>query len=198
MIRNLLIAALILTAAVGVAIAQPREVSKIDALVKSTDAIIKHKGPELIFADVADQESSDADWRKFASEKELEKHRESSETYSIAYVWRSAGKVAAANFTLFSGSGDWANYVHYYYRPDGTLAKVEVDYRTFYGDLILEQNIYFAADGRQIKKTQRVLDLTTHKPKRLTKSVREQAASMAKEVDFFRSTSALPFAKLLK
>lgn len=179
--------------------AQNAENAKIDALVRSIDRVVKKtKSPELVFAEISDTGSTKDDWHKFASEAALEKHRKTSETYSIAYCWRKGGKLAAANFTLFSASGDWTKYVNSYYRPDGTLAKVAVDYRTFHGDIILEQDLYFNTKGDRIKKVQRVLDLQTHKPKKVTRDIRESAESMAKEVDYYKSTSTLPFAKLLK
>lgn len=180
------------------AFGQVSEVPKIDAMVRSIDKISKGKGAELVFADTRREDSSKAVWKKFPSEKALDKHRETAETYSIAYCWRKDGRLAAANFTLFSPSGDWAKYVYSYYRPTGTLAKAAVDYRTFNGDFILEQDIYFNESGKEIKRTERFLDLQTHKPKKLSKSYRENAQQMAKEVDYYKTTSKLPFAKLLK
>ena len=65
------------------------EVKNIDAYCKTVDAVrLKGKSPELVFADVSDYNDSGKDkpnWRKFASEKTLDKFREKSETYSIAY-----------------------------------------------------------------------------------------------------------------
>lgn len=199
MSRKVLMSVVACFAFAAAAAGQAAEIAKTDALVRGVEAVQKkHKGPELVFADVSDQEATEPKWQKFASEKELDKFRERSETYSIAYCWRRGGKFALATFTFFSGSGDWTNYVSYYYRPNGTLAKVDVEYRTFYGDLILEQDVYFNTAGKQIKKTQRVLDLRSHKPVKQTKEIREQVRSMAEEIDFFKSTSKLPFAKLLK
>ena len=181
----------------SLALAQAGEIAKIDAIQRNVERMAKLR-PDLIFADVAGESSTAGDWKKFSSEKALEAHRETSETYSIAYAWRSGGKVAGVTFTLFSPSGDWTKYVHSYYRPDGSLAKSKVDYRTFYGDLIVEQDIYFNKAGKVIKQRDRVLDLTTHKPKKIGPDMREHVASMKKEIDHHMSTSKLPFAKLIK
>ena len=182
------------------ALSQVSEVRKIDRLVRSIDASLKNKkSAELVFADVADPESEGPEkWQSFASEKALDKHRETSETYSIAYCWRQNGKLAKSNFTLFSESGDWTKYVFHYFRTDGTLAKAAIDYRTFEGDIILLQDIYFNSKGKIITTTNKVLDLTSHKPKKMTRGIREEVAQLQQETDYYKSVSKLPFAKLIK
>jgi|CXWL01.1.fsa_nt_gi hypothetical protein len=176
--------------------AQASEVKKIDAYCKAVDAVRKkRKSPELVFADIADMNEDKEKWRKFASEKALEKFRETTETYSIAYNWRNGGKIVASNFTLFSGSGDWAKYVYHYFREDGSLARVESELRTFYGDFIVIRRRYFDTGGRQISSSIKYLDLKTKKPKKP-----EDGGVMGddpKEIDYYRKTSKLPFAHLL-
>src|SRR5262249_21739149 len=108
------------------------------------------------------------------------------------------GKIVACNFTFFSPSGDWAKYVYSIYREDGTLAKVSIDYRTFNGDMILLRSIYFDRLGKQLRKTDEVQDLQSHKPKKLTKDEREEVAMMLKEVDYSKTTAKLPYARLVK
>lgn len=179
------------------AFAQRSAIKEIDAYCKTVDSIRdKRKSPELVFADTAAQEDTKAKWRRFASEKALEKFREKSETYTIAYNWRNNGKIVASNFTLFSGSGDWVKYVYQYFRPDGTLARAETEYRTFMGDFIVIRRHYFNTAGKQIGSSVKFLDLNTHKPKKP-----EDGSVMGddpKEVDYYKTTSKLPFAHLLK
>lgn len=176
--------------------AQP-ESGKIDKYCKALDAMIKkRRGPEMVFADVSDYEKNKARWRKFASEKSLEKYREKSEAYTIAFVWRKEGKVVVTNFTLFSPSGDWAQYVYSYYRPDGTLARAESELRTFYGDYIVIRRRYFGTKGRLISKSDKYLDLQSGKPKRPTTDAISDNSSWNKG-DYFTSVSKLPFAHLL-
>lgn len=174
------------------------EIKRIDRYVRSIDRLTnRSKGPDLVFADTAGSDDKTTSWRRFASTKELEKFRETKETYTVAYNWRSNGRIVAANFTLFSESGDWAKYVDHYFRADGTLAKVRSELRTFYGDYIVIRDIYFDTKGRRIKRTMKYLDLTTKKPKKPTADFLADN-SMASEVDYFKRTNLLPFAKLLK
>lgn len=196
---TLLILLLIFSAAATVSAqaARTTTVVGIEAYAKSIDKMVEsRKTPDLVCADVADQEKDEnAKWQKFDSEAALEKFRETTETYTIALNWRKNGKLVASNFTFFSPSGDWAKYVYQYFREDGSLAKVKVDYRTFEGDLIILQNIYFSPAGKLLKKTNRFEDLTTHKPKRVKKDSFDQG--MLNEVDYYKTTRKLPFAKLI-
>ena len=177
--------------------AQTAEIKTIDAYCKTVDALTKKtKSPELVFADVSDYEANaKAKWQRFASEKALDKHREKTEAYTIAYAWRKNGKIAASNFTYFSPSGDWTKYVFSYFREDGTLAKAAIDYRTFQGDLIVLQDLYFDKSGKLLKKKTRFRDLSTNKPKKATKDF--MGASDLSETDYYKTTKKLPFAHLI-
>lgn len=171
------------------------EVKRIDALCKKIDASRKRaKSPDLVVADTADINSKRSKWRKFASEKALEKFRTRNETYTIAYNWKQDGKIVGSNFTHFSPSGDWAKYIFHYFRADGTLAYVETDYRTFMGNFKVIRGHYFDVKGKQIKSTARFLDLRSGKPKKHKGGV---DGDDPKEVDYYKKTSKLPFAHLL-
>ena len=175
--------------------ANTAEIKTIDAYVKKVDGYVKiHKSPNLVFADTSSQTSSRAKWKKFASEKALDKFREKSETYEICYVWLQSGQIAETSTTLFSGSGDWVNYVYHYFRADGTLAKVESDFRSFYGDLIVEQEVYYNAGGKQLKKNTRYRDLKTKKFKKV--DPKTDPVSLSK-FDTYKTVKKLPFAHLL-
>lgn len=177
--------------------AKSAEVKSIDAYCKTVDTIRKkRKTPELVFADTAGMEDDKEKWRSFASEKALDKFREKTETYSIAYNWRKAGKIVASNFTLSSPSGDWVKYVYHYFREDGSLARVESELRTFYGDYRVVRVRYFDKNGKELHKTEKFLDLATKQPKKP-----ESGGVMGddpNEVDYYLTTGKLPFAKLVK
>jgi hypothetical protein len=172
------------------------EITSVDAYCKGIDALTKKaKRPDLIFADTSDNtdQNSKPKWRKFPSEKSLEKFREKSETYSIAFNWRRDGKIVASNFTNFSGSGDWAMYIYHCYRVNGKLARVRSELRTFYGDYIVTQTRYFNTRQKQISKTVKYQDLTSHKPKEAS---HENDRYFTND-DIFKTTAKLPFADLI-
>ena len=176
------------------------EIKRINDYVKRTDAFTKrYKNPQLIYADISDyNDDSKSKWRKFASEKALEKFREQTETYTIAYNWLQKGKIIKSNFTLFSPSGDWTNYVYHHFREDGSLARAESEMRTFNGDLIIIQDFYFDRQGRLLKKTVKYLDLQTKKPIKQTKEFLAGKAEFSDDVEYYKKTSKLPFANLVR
>lgn len=176
------------------------EVKEIDSYCKKVDAFTeRYKNPHIVFADTADYtENSKSNWKKFASVNKLEKFREQTETFSIAYNWRQNSKIVRSNFTLFSPSGDWAKYVHLYFRQDGTLAKAESELRTFYGNFIVLNDIYFNTQGKVLKKTVKYLDLKTEKPKKLNADDMENNGDNLKFTEYYKKTDKLPFAHLLK
>ncbi len=192
----LLLASFTLQAAAVSAQSIRAQVKSIDAYCKTIDALTaKAKKPQLIFADTSDYNDAEAKpkWQSFESEKALEKFREATEAYSIAYNWQKKGKILQTNFTNFSPSGDWTMYIYHTYRDDGTLARVTSELRTFYGDYIVVQKRYFDKTGKQISKSVKYSDLTTHKPK---KPSPDYDSSFTDE-DVFMTTAKLPFADLL-
>lgn len=177
------------------------EIKRIDAYVKTLDAMVKKaKAPHLIFADTSDyEEGSQPKWQKFADEKALETFRtETRETYTIAFNWLQRGRIVKSNFTLFSPSGDWTQYVFHDFRADGTLAHVQSEMRTFNGDLIITQDFYFDRTGRQLKKSVKYRDLMTDKPIKPTKEFLKNQGNFSNEVEYYKTTGKLPFAKLVK
>ena len=171
------------------------EIKRIDAYVKTLDRFVKNRKPHLIFADTSDYDAeSKPKWQKFASEKALEKYRaEQSETYTVAYNWLQKGKIVESNFTLFSPSGDWAQYDFHYFRADGSVAKIASELRTFYGDLIVLRDFYFDNKGNLIRRTTRYRDLNTKKPVKKPKD----SDFSGSEVKTYQTVRRLPFAKLI-
>ena len=175
------------------------EIKRIDAYVKMLDALVKkNKAPHLIFADTSDyDDGSKPKWQKFADEKALEKFRtETSETYTIAFNWLQRGRIVRSNFTLFSPSGDWTQYVFHNFRADGSLAHAQTEMRTFNGDLIVTQDFYHDRRGRLLKKTVKYRDLITDKPVKPTREFLKNNADWLSDVEYYKKTSLLPFANL--
>lgn len=157
----------------------------------------KNAAPDRIFADTADVYERRPKWKEFKSIEELDAFREESETYFIAYNWFSKSRLTSTSFTIFSGSGDWAKYVRSCYRENGTLARVWIDYRTFYGHFRMERNLYFAPNGEEIHGTQEFRRMDSDE---LFQPDQESlnANSSLKAEDFFMTASEIPYSKLLK
>lgn len=98
-----------------------------------------------------------------------------------------------ANFTFSSPSGDWAHYIYHYFREDGTVAKVEAQLNTFYGNMTVLRRFYFNPKGSLLRKTTKYRDLETQKPKKS-----EEQDFYDDEVKIFKKANKLPFAVLLR
>lgn len=198
--RLLLVAFLISTFPISL-LGQPRSTAtlrQIDVYAKSVDGYIKRrKIPDLIVADVSDYETDVPKWQVFKTEKELEAFREKSETYTIANNWRMKGKIVSSLFTLFSPSGDWAQYVTHYFRPDGSAAKVTTEMRTFNGEYIIIHDMYFDGRGKLLTKRSKYLDLATRKPKKPTPEMLDESSGFF-AAEFYKTVSALPFYSLFR
>jgi hypothetical protein len=182
----------------AIGMTQTAAIKRIDAYARSVDAFVrKHPAANIVIADVSEYDTEKPQWRRFASEADLSKFRENSETYTVAYNYRKGRKIVASDFTKFSPSGDWAKYLFHYFRGDGSVAKVSSELRTFYGDFIVIQDLYFDRKGKQLKKTVRYLDLTTRKPKKPTKDDLDAFAFSLDEKDYYEHSSMLPFAAIL-
>ncbi|HEX8735327.1 MAG TPA: hypothetical protein VF721_08405 [Pyrinomonadaceae bacterium] len=169
------------------------EIKRVDAYCKTVDAFVKkYNGPHLVFAGISDENENKPKWKKYNSEKEFKKAQETVGFYDIAYVWQKNGKIVMTNFTFSSASGDWVHYVYQYFREDGTLAKVEAQLNTFYGNLTVLRDFYFNRNGKLLRKTAKYLDLKTKKPKKPDKQ-----NFYDKEVNIFKKTNSLPFNSLL-
>jgi len=160
--------------------------SEIKSYTAEVDRFVKITKKHRIFADVSTEDDKNEIWKEFKNKKELE----DSEAYTQAFVWTKAGKVIAANFMFTSPSGDWAQYINYYFRADGTVAKIAAELNTFYGDISVIRDRYYNSDGKLVKSTRKFLDLKTRKPKK-------QTDVMIETVPIYTKVSALPFHKFL-
>lgn len=175
--------------------APAQETRTIDQLVKRIDRITRAKRvPDSVFADVS--QNSKPRWRRFKSAKTLETYRTRNEVYSIFYNYHDRGRIGVATLTDSSQSGDWVHYISYYFRRDGTLAKIVSDYRTFVGDYIGARNIYFDRKGKVLKRTNRYLTLRDRTPTKPTaENLRDNGPMM--KIPIYRTVRRLPFGKLI-
>ena len=197
-LRTVLFAAAALVIAQAACLAQnpPAEDPSVTAVreyVKTAaDYAEKQGSPHLIVADISDyNQGSKPVWKKYASAEEFENSREEEESYTTAYVWFQENVPVAVNFTYSSPSGDWALYVEYVFRVDGSVAGIRRELRTFQGDVIVVKNYLFDEKGKKLKETTEFFDLESEKPIPPKKDFADM------EVDLYKSVKELPFAEVL-
>jgi hypothetical protein len=168
-------------------------IASIEAYSKQLDAYTKRSARAgRLFGDTRAYESGDepALWKEFKTKRALQR----AEVYSAATAWTaSTGEVVVVNIDLSSPSGDWAQYNNYYYRSDGTLAKLRAELRTFMGDVIIIRDRFYDSKGKLLQEKTRYLDLQTRKPKKI-----KEGDFMDIPPEVYAKTSALPFYALLK
>ena len=157
---SLLISAVLLFITSG---ASADQIIEIDRLVKSLNDQVKGSDARMrIIANVADDGKPD-DWREFKSDEDrsrLDNGTNLNDNFSI--VQNETGTWLDTMYQ--SPSRDWAQYVTYYFRLDGTLAKMETELRTFFGEMIAIRNRWFAPMGSELKIEREYNDLSTGKP----------------------------------
>ena len=171
---------------------KPDSVTSISGYAKAIERLTLTKSKRRIFADISSgYENGPEDWKEFRSERERKQAETDGNMNQTAAVWTKNGKPVVAKLALTSPSGDWMHFINYYYREDGTLAKIQAQLNTFYGDVSVVREQYFQSSGKVIRSTTRYLDLHTRKPLRKPKDFFDQ------EVPVYKTVSELPFAKLL-
>ena len=162
------------------------DVASISVYVKQVDRFIKtNEKRKRIFGEVGDTQDI---WREFKGK--VAKDETPEDLDQVAYVWTRSGEVLAAAFTFQSGSRDWAHFVTYYFREDGTLAKIHSRLNTFYGNTSAIRDKYYGANGKLLRTTARYLDMDTGKPNKHPNFQEEQ-------LPIFLSVRSLPFFNLL-
>ena len=58
-------------------------------------------------------------------------------------MWTKQGKVIAAKFNFTSPSGDWNHFINYYFRENGSLAKIDAQLNTFEGNVSVVRQRYY-------------------------------------------------------
>ncbi len=183
---------LLLVAVQGPAKAQTRntQLAEINSYVADVKRFTnRNTKARRIFADVAGENDDKPKWREFKAQREFDKFEGNPD--ESAYAWTRTGKLIAAAFTFTSQSGDWAHLITYYFREDGSLAKLEAQLNTFYGDVSIVRVQYFDKAGVRISSSRKFLDLKTQKPKKPGSDYMDQ------DVTVFRRVDELPFYKLL-
>lgn len=171
---------------------QKSEITQIDTYAAQVDRFIRRNPKSLrYFGKVSSVDENAARWSEFRTDAEMEKAGTGDNLNERALIWAIDGKLAGADFNFTSPSGDWVHLINYYFRKDGSLAKIDARLNTFYGELSVVRLQYFNAKGVLLKSTRKYLDLNTRKPKK------PGGDFLDRDVPVYPNVRALPFHKLL-
>jgi len=108
-----------------------------------------------------------------------------------ASVWKTPDNVTLVAALFTSDSGDWAYFVDYCYRPDGSLGRTSSTFNSFVAANVpegthRERTRYFDAKGKSIGSRSTVSNLATGKPLQIrTAGDDEPAYFMVEEWPFY-------------
>jgi hypothetical protein len=170
---------------------QKTGLTAIGSYAKSIDQFTKRNpSKRRIFGIVPGAEDKPDKWAEFKTVRQtVQANLEDS-----AYVWVRDGKVVVAKFSVTSASGDWYHYVDYYFRADGTLAKIHAQLNTFAGPdggiSVIRDKVY-SSRGKLLHTATWYRDLQSQKP-------RKRGEFMDQPIPVYKSVRDLPFSKLLR
>jgi len=155
-----------------------------------------HASEKLMFSEVCSgipcrTGNANAEWKQFLDEKSWHDAGGDDGLDNAAYVWLLGNRVVKVNFTFQSGSGDWVNYAHYCFRPDGSLAMLKSTLNTFHGEMTVERESFFSTTGTQLGSRADYLDLGSKKPKKPSPEFIDNPPPV------FRTVHELPFFAVL-
>lgn len=169
------------------------EVRLVDRYANQVDRVVNDRRQRFrIFADISSAtEDGPIKWKEFRNETEMDAAGTGENLMQQAKVWAVDQKVAGVKLMFTSPSGDWAHFVDYYFRPDGSIAKIRGQLNTFYGNVSVIRSQYYSTSGKLLQSSTLYFDLTTHRRLRKPKDFFDQP------VPVYLSVSRLPFNNLL-
>ena len=168
----------------------------IEAYCKEVDDFVKsHPREARFFGDVAPYDQSGVQvvaptskWREFRSRKARRDAATKDNLYNVADVWLRDGKVVFAYFEWGSPSGDWSQFVTYYFRDDGTLAKSRNMFSHFAFNATIIKDKLYDPRGKQIRSLLRCFEMGN-----LRKRKKCEGDYSNYDADVYRRVQNLPF-----
>src|SRR5262245_24886863 len=171
------------------------EIARIKAYCQELDDYAK-RNPKLrrVFGDISSGMKGDKiRWREFKPKSEEDMDYIGS-LMSNAFVSSKDGAAVLASCAFQSPSGDWAHDVSYYFREDGSLARIHAELGTFIGNMTVIRERFYDSQGKLLRSSQQFLDLKTKKKKKPGEDGEE---FFDHPIPMYRTVKALPFYTLL-
>lgn len=131
----------------------------------ASDYAKQHPDGALLFTAVPQNQDPARDKWHPASSDAFEFAAKNADSTAIASIRN--GHVVFVVFSFQNQFGDSDETATYCYHPDGSLAKLHSDLKSYHGGLELVRDISFDATGREISNALHASDLQTHRSIRL-------------------------------
>ena len=127
-----------------------REVAEIEAYSKKVDRLIEtsHNSSRRVFVTTSrDVENDSVGWREFKAGAA----DAGDAVNDNAWVWSGEGKIVRVKFTFQSESHDMVQFAMYYYREDGTLARISAQLNLSRGQTTIIRDQFYDRKGVLIR-----------------------------------------------
>lgn len=146
--------------------AQVRSIREIDRLASSRKAFAdKNLEKAIAVANIADYDAP-TQWKRIGSAEDMRRYGDENPVYTSALNWLLGKRLIYSEIYYTSPSGDWARYVSYVFRDDGSTALINDEMRTFNENCIARTRVYLNEKGRILRRQTRSFDLISKKPRR--------------------------------
>jgi hypothetical protein len=169
-------------------------ISSIEAYCKQLDQFVKNNPDSFrIFANIGSGLQGRKDiWREFKTDEERNNADNGENLNDNVRVWLKSGSIIIADCLFQSPSRDWTLYVTYYFREDGSLAKLHSVLNTFYGHISAIRDRYYSPSGNLLRSSAQYFDLGTKKRKKPGKDFQDE------HIPEYLNSKNLPCSDLLK
>ena len=132
------------------------------------------------------------DWHEsgIESDNRMEEAREN--LNENASVWLSQGRIVGANFTFRRESRDWIQSAMYYYREDGTLARINAQLKMFHDEMTFIREQFYDRKGVLIAGSTTTCSLKTGRAKKPDDDF------VPNPLPVYETTDRLPFYQALR
>jgi len=167
-------------------------VSEIETFVAEADQFAKQRrGAYRLLGDIRRDCANGSGWREFKTADEFKTIAAGSTCYETGRVLLRGSDVLTVHETL--ATGEWVLFSLLYFRPDGSLARLESSLDTSHGQMTVLRRQYFLPDGRLLKAVVAYRDRLSQQP-----LVKPNPGFEDVLTPVYQRAADLPYAALLK
>ncbi|PWT90893.1 MAG: hypothetical protein C5B55_08985 [Blastocatellia bacterium] len=172
-------------------------IAQIDAYCKELDSFRNNKqNRSRVFSKVIPESQSGetlkGNWREFQNAKARKANFNSDRLYDVGDVWMKDGNAVVAEFE-FGTSGDWSQVMTYYFRDDGTLAKIRSNFGKFMGHVRIVKDSFYDSNGKRLHTRVQCFDLNDRNRRQKCPGDTSQA-----DAEVYKRVQNLPLYRVLK
>jgi len=171
-----------------------QQVAEIKAYCKKVDQFIKtNPNSRRAFAtNLSGVDRGPEEWHESGIESDTRMEEAPENLNENATVWLSQGRIVGANFTFRRESRGWIQSAMYYYREDGTLARINAQLKMFHDEMSFIREQFYDRKGVLIAGSTTTCSLKTGRAKKPDNDF------VPNPLPVYETTDRLPFYQALR